>query len=483
MTGTVCHIRERVADTIGENRFRTWFGDSAEFVLDDQRLSILVSNDFVGNWIATNYLQVIHDVTRDVVGSHLPVEIRVRSLPAPDANGAGGGSNGSGSSNGQPAGSQRGRPSRNGPAALPAGAVPRRTPGAAPQLRGELETFIVGPSNRLAFAAAQQMARAPGETFKLLVLHGDCGLGKTHLLQGICNAAQRSRPGLVWFYISGEQFTNEYIAAVKSNRTEYFRARYRSADLLAIDDIHFLANKKATQDEFLHTFDAIDAAGKAVVLSSDRHPRTIATLSDALINRLISGMVIELHEPDYQTRREILRQRSAALACDLADEVLDFVARQITRNVRELEGALLKLVALARLTGAPITLELACLALDDHLEQARRAVSASDVERVVTEYFGVTRSQIYSKSRGRTISVARAVAMYLVRKYTNLSFPEIGRLMGEKNHSTVLMAAKRVEEWLDKGAAIGWKNNGQAHESAIHEVLGALERNLNRSEH
>lgn len=456
--GTLCLIREQVARRIGENRFQTWFGDGVELALDEQHLRVHVANEFAGNWIARNYLQHLSDSVTAVVGRDVSVEVLARPRGA--------------LSNGPtPAG-----PPHNG-AAAPRGALPSvRADG--PLLRGQLDSFVVGPSNRLAHAAACELIGAPVGAHKLLVVHGGCGLGKTHLLQAICNGVRRRHPLLEWRYVSGEEFTNEFIRAVKAGRGDAFRARFRTVDLLVIDDIHFLANKRATQDEFLHTFNAIDAAGKAVVLSSDRHPRNIATLGEPLVNRLISGMVVEIQPPDFVTRREILSRRAGGMSVGIPEDVLDFVARHITRNVRELEGALFKLAALASLTRDPITLELARFVLDDAIARAQRAPEPADIERVVAAYFGLTRATIHSRSRDRTVSLARALTMYLIRKHTTLSFPEIGRLLGNKNHSTVLMAAKRIALGLEEDQKVNWNDADGAHQAPLRDVLAVLERDL-----
>lgn len=448
----VSHLCELVADRIGSARYRTWFGDTAEFRLNHNSLEVLVANSFVGNWIASNYMDDLVASAREVLGAEERVDVRIVQMAACE-------------------GTRRG--------SRPAGAAPaRRGREGRVQLRGKLDEFVVGPSNRLAYAAAEGTVRDPGQAFKLLVVHGGCGLGKTHLLQGICNGLIRMHPTLEWRYISGEQFTNEFIYAVKAGHIDRFRARFRSVDVLMIDDIHFLANKKATQAEFLHTFDAIDACGKAVVLSSDRHPCGIATLSEPLINRLIAGMVVEISPPDFEIRREILCRRAVAMNCRIPDEVLDLVAERIARNVRELEGALYKLVALASLTKDPITLELAQTTLNDHIVHTSQTPNADSIVRLAGNRFGVTREQILSKSRDRTISLARAVAMYLVRKHTLMSFPEIGRAMGNKNHSTVLMATQRIEKLLREDATVAWKTAGARHEALLSGLLEGLEQEL-----
>jgi chromosomal replication initiator protein len=456
----VCTIRSKVADLIGTNRYRTWFGDSTEFQLEGEALDVTVPNEFVGNWISANYMPHLVEAARLVVGIEPRVKIRVHS---------------------------HGHDGRIAPH-CPAPAPPLKTaetPRAAPRtefrptLRGELATFVVGPANELAFTVASAVARKPGDAFKHLVFHGGCGLGKTHLLQGICNGLSRSHPHLQWHYCSGEEFTNEYIYAVKFGHTDRFRARFRNVDVLVIDDIHFFANKKATQEEFLHTFNAIDASGKTIVLSSDCHPRSIASLSEPLTDRLIAAMVVRVNPPDFATRREILCRRAQGMSCDLPVEVLDFMARSITRNVRELEGALYKLVAFASLTKEKVSLELAHKVVEDYIAGSH-SPEAGEIENVALDYFGVTREALHSTSRDRTVTLARSLAMFLIRRHTRLSFPEIGRMMGNKQHSTVLMATRRIQDLLDRDGVVTWKTPMGMRDVSARNLLEELERKLLR---
>lgn len=454
----VCTIREKVAGRIGDNRYRTWFGGSTEFELEGARLDVTVANEFIGNWITTNYMQQLLEVTRDVLGEEPRIQVRIKRND--------------GTACEKPSAALR----------AAADAAPRTRPPARPaparsSLRGELESFVVGPSNELAYSVASTVVRAPGTAFKHVVMHGGCGLGKTHLLQGVCNGLTRAHPGLQWCYLSGEEFTNEFIYAVKAGRVDLFRARFRNVDVLVIDDIHFLANKKATQEEFLHTYDAIDASGKMVVLSSDAHPRSIATLSEPLINRLVAAMIVRIEPPDFVTRREILRRRAQAMMCELPDDVLDYVARHVSRNVRELEGALYKLVAFASLTRECIRLDLAQRAIEEYAAAAQPP-EAADIERLAALHFGVSRDALRSNSRDRTVTHARGITMFLLRKHTRMSFPEIGRMLGNKQHSTVLMAVRRIQDLLDRNGAVAWKTPAGMKEVPLRALLDELEQRL-----
>jgi chromosomal replication initiator protein len=316
---------------------------------------------------------------------------------------------------------------------------------------------VVGPSNQLAHSAAMAVAKAGKATFNPLFIHGACGVGKTHLLQGICNAVaglDRPRP-LVWKYLSAEQFTNEFVEALRHRNLEAFRRTYRRLDLLVIDDVHFLAAKKATQEEFLHTFNTIESAGRQVVMASDAHPRLLGQLTEQLVSRFLSGMVVKIDPPDRDTRLKILQRAAGRLNLPVQRDVLEYIALHIRGSVRELEGALVKLAAVAGVAKADPTMELARQALADHLAQTDSALTAGDIETAVAAFFGITPADIHSTRRTHTVSLARAVAMFLARRHTRMSFPEIGRFMG-KNHSSVVLAVQRIEEMVQAERACRW---------------------------
>lgn len=457
----VCTVRETLADRIGPSRFRTWFGETTEFDLHGARLEVRVPTPFAEQWIRSNFRDALVGVAREVLGEHAEINVLVRD----EGNGA----------------SRRNvEPPRSAPPLRPVRPAEQRRGPHAPKLRGELDAFVVGPSNELAFATAQATVRGPNAAVSPLVFYGPPGLGKTHLLHGVCNGIRREHPQLEWRYVSGEEFTNEYIYALQHGRIDAFRARFRSVDVLAIDDIHFLASKKSTQDEFLHTFNAIDACGKTVLLSSDRHPRAIADLSEPLINRLVSGIVVTIDPPDLVTRRAILARRAHQMRVAIPDDVLDWIAEQVVDNVRELEGALYKLVALAGLNRDPITLTMARAGLADEIARRPRPLDAATIERVISTRFGVSGDRLRSSARDRTVSLARGLLMFLLRRHTRMSSPEIGRLLGGKNHSTVLMAKSRIEQTLAANGAVTWKTPQGEQRATLNELLESLELELRR---
>ena len=352
------------------------------------------------------------------------------------------------------------------------------SPPPTPPLPGKLDDFVVGNSNRLAFSCAKSVVENPATRYNPMFIHGGCGLGKTHLLQGICNELKEKQPGLRWAYVSGEDFTNQFVYAVKTGERDAFRQRYRRLDVLVIDDVHFLANKRATQEEFLHTFNAIDAIGKQIILASDAHPKLIGQLSESLVSRFISGMVVKIDSPDYETRMGVLRKRAARLNFNISDQVVEYIARNFKANVRELEGALLKLVALARLSDEPLTLSLAERALGNMIENTVPAVKLTDIESVVAIYFGLTPADLHTTRKTRTIALARGTAMYLARQHTEMSFPEIGRFMGNKNHSTVILACRRINKVLQEDDYARWITPAGQKDRKLREIVTELEEQL-----
>jgi len=323
-----------------------------------------------------------------------------------------------------------------------------------------LDSFVVGPKNQLAFNAAKTVVDAEQSPFNPLFYHGGYGVGKTHLLQGICNAVWKGRPRAKWLYVSAEDFANQYVLALKTQKLDAFRRRFRQMDVLAIDDIHFLASKKAMQEEFLHTFNTLELAGKQLILASDAHPKMIGNLCEKLVNRFVSGMVVKIDPPAFETRCKICAQRATAMKKIIPKSVIQYIAEKMHTNVRELEGALLKVIAFASLSNEKICLPMAQEVLADHISRTDPIVHTSDIESAVATFFGVTPADVHSSRKDRTVSLARSFTMYLARKYTKMSYPEIGKLMGNKNHATVILACRKIEDFVKRNAQVKW--NGPA---------------------
>ena len=426
---------------IGPQKYNAWFKHGVCLTVSASQVSVAVPNTFVGGWIETHYQSLIAEAATARTGLARPVVVAVD----PDLSGQ----------------VRRSQLDKQAELVEKANTGRTRSPlasqgGAA--LRYSLADFVVGESNRLAYTAAVSMVGPGPAPFNPLFVHGPCGVGKTHLLQGICAAAARTtyrgRPR-TWRYVTAEQFTNEFITAIRQKKVAEFRGSYRDLDLLVIDDVHFLAAKKATQDEFLHTFNAIETAGRHVVMASDAHPRLVGDLNEALVNRFVAGMVVKIDPPDQPTRLKILHRRAARMKLAVPPDVLEYIAAQIRGSVRELEGTLVKLSALAALQNGPVTLAMASDALAEHLARTDSAITLGDIESAVAAFFGITPADIHSSRRTRTVSTARMLAMFLARRHTRMSFPEIGRAMG-KNHSSVVLAVQRMENLLAGGKEVTW---------------------------
>jgi chromosomal replication initiator protein len=468
VTDEITAIQQAIAEKIGQQKFRVWFKNSTTFTLADGYLKVGVPNLFIGSWIENHYATEIQQAVQAVTGNAAKLVFTI------DPELAGRQRKNLLDSQAQLV-ARADRPTAARTAVKAAAAEPGQKP-----LKYTLETFVVGPCNQLAYNAAKTIIAESVSPFNPLFIHGGYGLGKTHLLQGICNAFARTRPQDRSIYVSAEDFANQFVLALKTKKLEAFRRRFRQTDLLVIDDIHFLASKPSMQEEFLHTFDKIELAEKQIVLASDAHPKMIGKLSQSLENRFISGMVVKISPPDFQTRCQICRHRAAAMNKDIPLAVIEYVAGHITTNVRELEGALLQLVAVASLGQEKLSLDMAKCALEEHICRTDPIVHISDIESVVTTFFGITPADVHSSRKDRTVSLARSFSMYLARKHTRMSFPEIGRLLGNKNHATVILACRRIEDLLARNADINWLGPAGNRCASAPKVLQQLEESIGR---
>jgi chromosomal replication initiator protein len=452
---------------IGDERYELWFDRKADLVLHENTLRIGVSNLFAANWIRTKLLDDVRAAARQVMAADLTVRVEV------DAGVSARGERG----NERRANAECGMRNAEvgGERQRAAGAVTPPVP--TLNIRHTLEEFVVGPSNQLAYQAALQVATSPGQQFNPLFIHGRCGLGKTHLLQGICQKLTKLHPEKKWIYLTGEAFTNEFLEAIRTHKTDAFRRKIRQADVLIIDDVHFLANKKATQEEFLHTFNQIDAGGKQVVLASDCAPRQIAQMAESLVSRFVSGMVVRVDSPDLPTRLEIVRRKSVRQGWNLSDAVLMHVASMPAVSVRELEGTLLQVMAgINLMAGEGAEKTAAIMAqLKERNGPGRQPASVEKIVVAAAELFGVTTGNILGSGRDKAASLARAVACYVARQQTSMSFPEIGRALGNKNHSTVIAACQRVETLINNGELVCWNVRGEVRHMAMPEVVAEVE--------
>lgn len=461
---TVSLLQAKIAEVLGPQRYKVWFKNATQFTLANGHLKVSTPNAFICSWIERHFADTIAEAAREVAGADYRVSFVVdpKLLHALKK---------------RQLDSQADFIAKN-PERV-ARQYRRQGPPPPRKLRGRFEDLVVGPANQLAVSVIRQIAERASNACSPVFMHGGCGLGKTHLLHALGNELTEKHPQCRWAYLTGDEFTNAFVLALRSNQIETFRQRYRNLDVLIIDDVHFLANKKATQEEFLHTFNAIDAQRKHVVLASDSHPKLIGQFSEKLISRFVAGMVVRIDVPPLAMRCEILRQRAKlATQQPIPEEVITYIAEHLQANVRELEGALLKLLMFSNVAHQPITLSLARRALADHLERTQRALGLDEIDQTVATYFGLTPADLHTSRKTRTIALARGIAMYLARKHTEMSFPEIGRFMGNKNHSTVILANRKIEKLLQEGATVSRQTAAGVQEERLCEILEKIEEQL-----
>ncbi|MCL8011102.1 chromosomal replication initiator protein DnaA [Streptomyces sp. AS02] len=319
------------------------------------------------------------------------------------------------------------------------------------------DTFVIGASNRFAHAAAVAVAEAPAKAYNPLFIYGESGLGKTHLLHAIGHYARSLYPGTRVRYVSSEEFTNEFINSIRDGKGDSFRKRYREMDILLVDDIQFLADKESTQEEFFHTFNTLHNANKQIVLSSDRPPKQLVTLEDRLRNRFEWGLITDVQPPELETRIAILRKKAVQEQLNAPPEVLEFIASRISRNIRELEGALIRVTAFASLNRQPVDLGLTEIVLKDLIpggDDATPEITSTAIMSATADYFGLTVEDLCGSSRGRQLVTARQIAMYLCRELTDLSLPKIGALFGGRDHTTVMHADRKIRNLMAERRSI-----------------------------
>ena len=310
------------------------------------------------------------------------------------------------------------------------------------------DNFVVGPSNRFTNAACLSIAEAPAKAYNPLFIYGKVGLGKTHIMQAICHSIRQRNPATKFYYTPTEKFTNELISSIQHKTTQAFRDKFRNVDVLLIDDIHFIANKEATQEEFFHTFNALYDSHKQIIISSDRPPKEIAKLEERLVSRFSWGLVTDIQPPDLETRIAILKKKVENETTKIPDDVLFFIAETIKTNIRELEGALIRVMAYSLLEEKKISLEMAKNILKDLLRETLKLISVEDIQKAVCAYYKIDPKDLKTKKRIKNIVLSRQIAMYITRELTALSLPEIGQAFGGKDHTTVLHSFKKIKSAL-----------------------------------
>jgi chromosomal replication initiator protein len=458
-------LRAAISERLGEAKFGLWFGEGVRLGVDADALRVAVPNAFFREWIQGHFTKPLMEAGELVAGRPLRVTFQVATDAEPELGTLLEPSTSDASQSPMPA---------------LATASPTTTPAPADRTRAHprpakrLDDFVPGPSSRLAHAAALEMAQSAGQTFNPLVIYGGIGLGKTHLLEATGAALRLRHPRLAVVHLTAEAFTNGFLDAMRAGGLNTFRSRFRRAGALIVDDVHFLAAKRATQDEFLHTFNALIAEGAPVVLSSDQHPKLISRLRDELVTRFLGGMVAKVEAPDLATRRAILKAKAAARRVDIPEAVIAYIAEHQRASVRELEGALHSLIAHAFLTGRRLDLALAKTALRDTIRHTAQTVALRDIERTVCQLFQIDPETLKSEGRARVVTYPRMLAMYLARKHTGAAYSEIGRFFGGRNHSTVISAEKQVAKWLRDEQ----RNGLLAGFETVAEALAALESAL-----
>jgi chromosomal replication initiator protein len=439
---------------VSRANFQTWLRSTSLVAVDGDLAVIAAPNNFAVEQLRTKFDREIVSTLSDLINRPVQIDYVVRNSERPSTRGR----------------SRTRTEPQSGTVQAPQPPTQQMELGSTPthglNPRYTFDTFIVGSSNRLAHAAAMAVAENPSKSFNPLFFYGGVGLGKTHLLHAIGHEALQLHDGFEVLYVSSEKFTNELIRSIRQQSTEEFRNRYRSIDILMIDDIQFIAGKESTQEEFFHTFNELYQSGKQIIVSSDRHPKNIPTLHDRLRSRFEGGLIADVQAPDFEMRAAILNAKGQALGIHVPTDVLEYVARKVQSNIRELEGALNKIIALAQLFNTPIRMEIAAQALNDADLEARRAkITPEGIINQVTSHFKVSLAEIRGRGRSKDIVVPRQVAMYLLREETGASLVEIGQLLGGRDHSTVMHGIARMEKGLETDSSL------RSHVNAIREQL------------
>ena len=423
-------LHEALRAAVTKPQYELWFATLDVAGADDEGLQLTVANPFIRDWLSTYYAEQLGTAVRACASGG--GAWKLRSLPGPRA-----------------AEEPASRPVAEDPAANNRQWFQSHSDVALNE-KYTFEAFVQGPNNRLAFAAARAVADAPGKSYNPLFVHGKVGLGKTHLLQAICHQVMRSGRLVSVLYLSSETFVNQFIAAIEKGDVDRFRYKYRSVDILLVDDIHLLAHKDRTQEEFFHTFNSLYNSGRQIVLSSDSPPQAIPALTQRLISRFKWGLEAELEPPGYETRLAILRRKARDRGVEVPEEVLRLLGEQVDTNIRELEGAITKVIGYAQLIHRPIDLDLAHQALGMQPGGSLRPVTGVDrVIDVVCKHFGVRSGDLQGRRRTQSIALPRQAAMYLARQLTSMSLEEIGGCFGGRDHSTVLYAVDKIRSRME----------------------------------
>ena len=437
-------LREQLATELEPEEFATWFKPLRVRSAGPERLELLAPNSRFLHTLEESYRPTVDRAIAGIAGPSFEVLFSVE-----DGDGTGHDGRAARSESATTARRRTGRPATGtspGAARSPEPSELASETLAQLNPRYTFQSFVVGNSNQFAHAAARAVAESPSHSYNPLFVYGGVGLGKTHLLHAIGHHILVHRPELKVLYLAAEQFVNELINSIRFDRMPAFRERYRTIDVLLVDDVQFLANKERTQEEFFHTFNTLYTSQKQIILSSDSSPRQIPTLEERLRSRFEWGLITDIQPPDLETKVAILRRKADATGLELPEGVDRLIARQVRSNIRELEGLLNRVTAFSELTGKPLSLDLAKETLKDILPEGDRRGSAADIVKFVARHYGLKVSEIKSKNNSKQIAFPRQVAMYLCKKLTDMSYPEVGKLFNDKHHSTVMYGVDKIEK-------------------------------------
>ena len=417
-------VLEVAESEISKTTFNTFLKDTELKEIRDNVAYIFVIHEFYADWLNSNYKDVIQTIMKDIIGYEVdPKFYTAEQLAELD---------------------ETSRKQSN---------TVKKTSAIDDShddmdqfnTHNTFDTFVIGPGNRFPHAASLAVAEAPAQAYNPLFIYGGVGLGKTHLMHAIGHHVLSNKPNAKVLYTSSEKFTNDFIKSIRNNEPEAFREKYRNIDVLLIDDIQFIQNKEQTQEEFFHTFNELHQNNKQIVISSDRPPKEIAKLEDRLRSRFEWGLIVDITPPDYETRMAILQKKIEEENLDIPPEALNYIANQIQSNIRELEGALTRLLAYSKLQGKPITTELTAEALKDIIQSPKsKKITIQDIQKVVGQYYSVRIEDFSAKKRTKSIAYPRQIAMYLSRELTDFSLPKIGEEFGGRDHTTVIHAHEKI---------------------------------------
>ncbi|MFZ5908257.1 MAG: chromosomal replication initiator protein DnaA [Nitrospirota bacterium] len=410
----------QIEERVGNNITDLWFRPIKLTMVKERMITLEIPNRFFKDWIDDNYPDIVNETIGRIIGYPVTVRYKVAEKIDPDVKKM----------------DMRLENRRQKLASRGIHLNPKYT----------FENFVIGPSNQFAHAAANAVAEAPGKAYNPFFVYGGVGLGKTHLITAIGNAVIDKRPDVSVIYVSAEQFTNEVVSAIRHEKMGELKNKYRNVDLLLLDDIHFIANKTQTQEEFFHTFNAIYERQKQIVISSDRPPKEIGAVTDRLRSRFSMGLIADIQPPELETKVAILLKKAEHEKIGIPEEVAYYLASRVRSNIRELEGCLIRLGAQASLTGSNISVTMAKDILHDLIDEDQKPVTTDQVQKIVSDHFALKLADMKARKRTKEVALPRQIAMYLSKQLTSLSLSDIGKNFGGKDHATVIYACKQIED-------------------------------------